>query len=264
MALGTTTAAVVSPARMSGCSHSLRYAATHSTMGRVPRCMLSCAKISLAAISWSGLPALWDDAMPLWQLDVAFRLLPLRKLGRPVRNLFVGDAAKNMCDAVETRPLLVVRRYDVPRRSRSIRRLQHGIAHTRIVIPAAVRLQVHKAQLPALGWILNACDKALVLLLFRNIEPVLQQDNALANEKALKGRTVFKKLPVFFVGTKSHYALNPGPVIPAPLKNDDDASIGRLHPLLKFYKFHLQLEEFGLVFLCSHLLLGIATRVDAI
>ncbi len=165
--------------------------------------------------------------MLLWRLDVPVRLLPLRKLGRTVRNLFVGDAAENMCDAVETRPFLVVRRYDVPRRSRSIRRLQHGIARTRIVIPAAVRLQVHWAQLPALGWILNSREEALVLFLFRYFEPVFQKDDALADQKALEDGTVPDKLPVLFVGTKSHYALNTGPVIPAPVEDDDFTSGGQ-------------------------------------
>ena len=53
-------------------------------------------------------------------------------------------------------------------------------------MPTAVRFQVHRTKLPALGRIFNSREEPLVLFLFRYFEPVLQKDDALADQKALK------------------------------------------------------------------------------
>ena len=65
-----------------------------------------------------------------------------------------------------------------------------------------------------------------MLFLFRYFEPVLQQDDALADQKPLKRWTVPEKLPVLFLGTKAHHVLNSGAVIPAPVEDDDFTSSG--------------------------------------
>ena len=49
--------------------------------------------------------------------------------------------------------------------------------------------------------------EALVLFLFRHFKPILQKDDALADEKALEDGTVPEKLPVLFLGTKAHHVL---------------------------------------------------------
>ena len=67
-----------------------------------------------------------------------------------------------------------------------------------------------------------------MLFLFRYFEPVLQQDDALADQKALEDGTVPEKLPVLFLGTKAHHVLNTGAVIPAPVEDDDFTSGGQL------------------------------------
>src|SRR5215468_6376829 len=63
-----------------------------------------------------------------------------------------------------------------------------------------------------------------MLFFFRYFEPVLQQDDALADQKTLEGWTVPKKLLVLFLGTKAHYVFNSGTVIPAPIEDDDFTS----------------------------------------
>ena len=67
-----------------------------------------------------------------------------------------------------------------------------------------------------------------MLFLFRYFEPVLQKDDALADQKALEDGTVPQKFPVLFVGTKAHHILNTGAVIPASVKDDDFTSGGQL------------------------------------
>ena len=67
-----------------------------------------------------------------------------------------------------------------------------------------------------------------MLFLFRYFEPVLQKDDALADQKALEDGAVPEKFPVLFIGTKAHHVLNPGAVIPAPVEDDDFTSGGQL------------------------------------
>src|SRR5579864_4133462 len=74
----------------------------------------------------------------------------------------------------------------------------------------------------------NTCEKALVLFLFRDFEPVLQQDDALADQKSFECWTVPEKLPVLFLRTKAHHVLNRGAVVPTPVEDDDFPSGGEL------------------------------------
>src|SRR5208282_2673901 len=59
------------------------------------------------------------------------------------------------------------------------------------------------------------------------LEPVLQQDDALADQKGLEGGNVPEKLPVLWSSTKTHHVLNTGAVIPAPVEDDDFTSGGQ-------------------------------------
>src|SRR5271166_6332030 len=91
-----------------------------------------------------------------------------------------------------------------------------------------MRFQVHRTQLPALGRIFNSREEALVLFLFRYFEPVLQKDDALADQETLEDGTVPEKFPVLFLGTKAHYVFNAGAVIPTPVEDHDFTSGGQL------------------------------------
>src|SRR5215471_11551181 len=91
-----------------------------------------------------------------------------------------------------------------------------------------MRFQIHRTKLPALRRIFNTREEALVLFLFRYFEPVLQQDDSLADQKALKRWAVPEKLPVLFLGTKAHHVFNSGAVIPASVEDDDFTSGGQL------------------------------------
>src|SRR5271165_4911233 len=74
----------------------------------------------------------------------------------------------------------------------------------------------------------NSREEALVLFLFGYFEPVLQKDDALADQEALEDGTVPEKFPVLFLGTKAHHIFNARAVIPAPVEDDDFTSGGQL------------------------------------
>jgi len=78
-----------------------------------------------------------------------------------------------------------------------------------------------------------------VLFFFRYFQPVLQQDDALADQKALEDGTVPQKLPVLFLCTKAHYVLNTSAVIPASVEDNDFTSGGQLFNVALSMELHL-------------------------
>src|SRR5271165_6373671 len=60
-----------------------------------------------------------------------------------------------------------------------------------------------------------------MLLLLRYLEPVLQKNDAIADQNVFECRTFLKEVLVLPVGAETHYVLNPKPVVPATIKNDD-------------------------------------------
>src|SRR4051794_32045364 len=82
-------------------------------------------------------------------------LVVVRALHRTLREpdllsgeLFVRDEAQQLPDAVQPRPLLVVRPQDVPRRVLGVGRVEHRVAGAGILVPPAPGRQVHWAELP--------------------------------------------------------------------------------------------------------------------
>src|SRR5271166_119513 len=67
-----------------------------------------------------------------------------------------------------------------------------------------------------------------MLLLFRDIEPVLEQDDAVVDQEVLKDGTAFEKLLVLLLGAEPHDMLDPGAVVPTAIENDDFSARGQL------------------------------------
>src|SRR5205809_5285632 len=76
---------------------------------------------------------------------VSFAFLPRRQLGRVIRHSFPRDNTQQVGNAVKAGPFFVVGENHMPGSLRGVRGLEHGIARTRVVVPAAVRLEVHGA-----------------------------------------------------------------------------------------------------------------------
>ena len=93
-----------------------------------------------------------------------------------------------MRDAVQTRSLFIIRMDDIPGGRGRIGRLKHGIPGPGVVVPAMVRFQVHRAELPDLPAIGNPCLEATCLLFLAHFQPVLDQDNAGPDDEVLSNR----------------------------------------------------------------------------
>jgi hypothetical protein len=57
-------------------------------------------------------------------------------------------------------------------------RLEHGVSRPRVVVPAAIGLQVHGRELPQLPPVLDAVLEAAGLLFLAHLQPLFQQDHA--------------------------------------------------------------------------------------
>ena len=102
-----------------------------------------------------------------------------------------------------------------------VRVQEHLVLRARVVDPAGARLDVHRAQLPALERVLRALLEAPLLLGVADREPVLAELDAVAHQHPLElGRGV-QELPVLLVGAEAHHALDAGAVVPGAVEEHD-------------------------------------------
>ena len=121
-------------------------------------------------------------------------------------------------DAVQPRPLLVVRVHHVPRRLRDVAHREHPVLGLGIVHPARARLEVHRAELPALRRIVDPRPEPLLLLFVRHREPVLDEDDARPHQHALELRTRAQEFLVFRLRAEPHHVLHARAVVPAAVE----------------------------------------------
>src|SRR5260221_1026388 len=126
-----------------------------------------------------------------------------------------------MRNAVQSRTPFVIRLNDIPWGFWSVRRREHRVTCSRIIIPAAMRLQIHRAKLPDVARIIDARGEPARLFVLAYLNPILNQGKARVDDILFPGRTYLKESIIFFVRTKSHHSLHAGSVIPAPVENDN-------------------------------------------
>jgi hypothetical protein len=83
------------------------------------------------------------------------------------------------------------------------------------------RLEVHRAELPALGRVLHPILEAPLLLLVVDGEPVFDHDDAGAHEHLLELGARSEKLLVLLGRAEPHDALDAGAIVPAAIEEDD-------------------------------------------
>src|SRR6516164_9774564 len=109
----------------------------------------------------------------------------------------------------------------MPRRVLAGSGLEYHVACPGIVIPASVRLKVHRAQFPLPKRIVDARLKSPFLLVLADLQPNLDQPNPAIHDVFLDRRTQVEEALVLRLGTKSHDVFDSSPVIPATVKDDD-------------------------------------------
>src|SRR5580704_1187992 len=87
---------------------------------------------------------------------VAFGLLAFWQLHFLPRGLLARNSTEDVTNDVEASSLFVVGPNHEPRRPRGIGRFEHFVACPRVVVPAAVRLEIHGREFPGLASILDS------------------------------------------------------------------------------------------------------------
>src|SRR5208282_3242127 len=83
------------------------------------------------------------------------------------------------------------------------------------------RFEVHRAELPTFGRIVDALLKAALLFFIVHRKPELDEVDARPDQHFLELRTRPQELSVFDLGAEPHHALDAGAVVPAPVEQHD-------------------------------------------
>src|ERR1700722_7087004 len=138
------------------------------------------------------------------RLHVVPGRLPLREFDRWKSEGLVRDPTEQVGDDIESAALLILIVRDEPWRPCGVGGCKHGIAGPRVVIPAAVGLQVQIRQLPDLAWVVDPTLQPSGLFFGADLQPVLDQDDAGVDDRLLGWRYQLEKPLGLFGGTKSH------------------------------------------------------------
>src|ERR1041384_4057936 len=177
----------------------------------------------MRATAWRRLPwggrlldsvALGNEGLGVPRRARVWPLLSRGELDRTGIDRLVGDLLEQMGDQVESGGALVVSRDDEPRGVRGVGVGEHLVLCLGVVDPASSRLDVDRAQLPALNRVLQTGLEAALLLLVADREPVLQQHDSRTLDDALELRTGAHELLVLLVGAEAHHPLDAGAVVP--------------------------------------------------
>src|SRR5262245_59990228 len=168
-----------------------------------------------------GSVGLGDVPEGVQRRDVVPRRLALGQLHRLPRHLLVGDQAQQVGDAVQARPALVVGVHHPPGALRGVRGREHGVPGPREIVPAAVRLQVHRAELPDLARVVDALLEPLGLVGHAHLQPVLDQDDPRVDDRPLHRRDDAQEGLHLRRGGEGHHPLHPGAVVPATVEEHD-------------------------------------------
>src|SRR4030095_16325069 len=109
--------------------------------------------------------------------------------------------------------------------------------------PAAIRLQVHRRELPDLAPIVDARLEPTCLFIHAHLQPVLEQQDAVFDARLFHQRRDRQKTLHFVLRGEAHDALDSSPVVPAAIE-DHDLARGR-HVLQVTLHDHLALLALG-------------------
>src|ERR1700758_5226990 len=108
-----------------------------------------------------------------------------------------------MMDYIEASFSLIFRVYHIPRGLLDVRVREHFILGARVLDPPPPGLQVHRAQLPALGDVPHALLESAFLFFIAYRKPILHQDDAGSNQHPLEFGTAVQELEVLAITAKS-------------------------------------------------------------
>ena len=137
-----------------------------------------------------------------------------------------------------------------PRCPGGIRCLEHVVARLGVIIPAGVRLEVHRRQLPQLAAIIDAVLQAPGLLFGADFKPVLDEDDPRLDHDLFEHGHTGQKLVHLLVRAEAHDPLDPGAVVPAAVEDHHFARSGQVAQIA--LQVHLGFLSLGRCGQCHH------------
>ncbi|MNZ96418.1 hypothetical protein D3C78_1156100 [compost metagenome] len=128
---------------------------------------------------------------------------------------------EQILDEIEPRQALVVGAHQRPRRRRRMRARQHLVAGLAVGLPLLERLVVDRAGFPLLERIRLALRQAFLLLGLADVEVVLEEFHAGADQHVLELLDRAHELLVIGLAAKAHHPLDPGAVVPAAVEQHE-------------------------------------------
>ena len=131
----------------------------------------------------------------------------------------------------------------VPRRGGVARRREHRIAGARVIVPARIGLDVHRAEFPLPERVVDPLPEPPVLFLHPDLEPKLDQDDARFDEPAFELGHVLEEFLDVLLGRVFHHPFDAGAIVPAAVEDHDFAS--------RWQMLHIALQEQLLAFVLA-------------
>ena len=143
-------------------------------------------------------------------------------------HVFIGHLAENMAQAIQAGAALVIGLHGEPWGFRDMRLRKHGVLSFRVVHPAIMKFDVHRTHLPATLLVINAFLEMLLLFVIFDGEPVFHQQDSVLHQHLLKLWIGHIKLLQLFASCEAHNFFHAGPVVLAPVKDNDFSSTGEM------------------------------------
>lgn len=138
---------------------------------------------------------------------------------------------QQMINAVQARAALVGAFGQIPWRFGNIGALKHLFLGLGILLPAHTRLQIHRATLPVLYRVMDAHEKAHLLFLIGDREPILNQGGPRAHRHPLEFRHIIEELRELIIGRKAHDPLDSGAIVAGAVNEHDLATSVKMRDL---------------------------------
>lgn len=123
-------------------------------------------------------------------------------------------------DAVETGPAVGICVDDVPGGLFDVGMSERVVFDPEVLDSPGAAFQVHWAQLPVLGWVVDSILESLLLLFVADREPVFDGENARPNKHPLEFGYGAEEFLNLVLRTEAHDALYERPVEPTPITGD--------------------------------------------
>src|ERR1700733_5258040 len=116
----------------------------------------------------------------------------------------------------------------MPWRPGCVSGLEHVVARTRIVVPAAIGLEIHRRQFPDLARILDPRFEPAGLLLLAHLQPIFDEDDPGLDDGLLDRWRHLQKAFHLLHRREFHYPLDAGAIVPAAVEDHDFARCGQM------------------------------------